>query len=481
MKFMLCKITLVLFLLIFAFTSFCQFDVGIKNITNIFLRHNITFYPSQKDTLVFVQKDSVVIDDYLHDAESNELINVDSLEVNNSIETFIGKQFYYKFDSLNILTVSVINKRFSFLTKSWRSRINEDWRTEPSNLIHNKILWINDKSKILLFYNEKGERVGGMIPLRKGQYVIYDNYHLIERKQEIENIKQLFKDEIRNENINQISLVDGKYGVSENFYKQDSLSYHGYVVFPDFDSLKIMGHFMLGFKSYSIELFDVLGENILVENYNRNLVRAAFISGKFAQILIKNVPLWIDTNGKVYPNFKYGIVNGCDAVPTICEGIEIVKNQFQYDFSETGFGKDTVFHSFVNKPPNVSKIKFLNHSNQVCNLNQYAHNAFFRGLNNRIEHYYLVEGNSKFGIIKIEWKKQQKSSFALPMNCEYIQKSESNTSIIFRQNGLFGFFPLNQKGKYNFVEKFNFNFARIELTNGKSGWLGLDGKEYLDN
>lgn len=49
-----------------------------------------------------------------------------------------------------------------------------------------------------------------------------------------------------------------------------------------------------------------------------------------------------------------------------------------------------------------------------------------------------------------------------------------------KKDSLFTYYPLVKDLKYSTLEDFKGKFARFELPNGKKGWLGIDGKEYLD-
>jgi len=49
-----------------------------------------------------------------------------------------------------------------------------------------------------------------------------------------------------------------------------------------------------------------------------------------------------------------------------------------------------------------------------------------------------------------------------------------------KKNNLLMFYPLQRQFRYKSLEAFDGSFARFELPNGKKGWLGGDGKEYLD-
>lgn len=55
-----------------------------------------------------------------------------------------------------------------------------------------------------------------------------------------------------------------------------------------------------------------------------------------------------------------------------------------------------------------------------------------------------------------------------------------DTHLLLERQGLKCYYPISSKPRYKELEPFERNFARFTLPNGRKGWLGLDGKEYLD-
>lgn len=54
------------------------------------------------------------------------------------------------------------------------------------------------------------------------------------------------------------------------------------------------------------------------------------------------------------------------------------------------------------------------------------------------------------------------------------------TGIRFKENNLYGYYRIHNKGRYQKLDEFQGFFAKFELPNGQKGWLDRNGKEYLD-
>lgn len=134
---------------------------------------------------------------------------------------------------------------------------------------------------------------------------------------------------------------------------------------------------------------------------------------------------------------------------------------------------------------------------QVCDifLKPYKHTPALRAVFSDAEITYGIQvlvGN------EIKWlfkdgkcsPKQRKRIYYKTENCLLISTYQNQDSrkygtfegylYKFKQNNLWGYYPLMTESKFQNLEDFKFYFARFKTPNGKEGWLDKNGKVYFD-
>jgi hypothetical protein len=99
---------------------------------------------------------------------------------------------------------------------------------------------------------------------------------------------------------------------------------------------------------------------------------------------------------------------------------------------------------------------------------------------------YSILKNKKFNLNTFDYfllenlnSEQKKINDELPKNLDFLEKID-NDNYLIKKDGLYTYYPIIKEIKYKTIDKFQGNFARFELPNGKKGWLSKNGKEYLD-
>ena len=53
--------------------------------------------------------------------------------------------------------------------------------------------------------------------------------------------------------------------------------------------------------------------------------------------------------------------------------------------------------------------------------------------------------------------------------------------ILFKEEGLYGYYPLHERAKYKELDEFVGEFARMKTADGLMGWVDTKGNEYFDS
>jgi hypothetical protein len=489
----------IVLLCIFSFiTSFSQRVVYVNSVSHILINKDkdIQFITSiQKDTIksIEIEKDTIEflnnqVDD--EDIVTGKLFPIDSLpnintSYKDSIERLVGKKFVYFRDSLNKEEIIILSDKLSILTTFYKQRTLDNWLEKiDGQFLYNKIVLLSQGAKcVILFYENKeidDKNRGGIIFTNNANFVIHNGEKFKEVGLVNDSIFYEYKRQVNNNRLLKICVSEGKRGVKFDFFNDiNDYSYDDWVVSPYYDSLIISGRFILGYTKGNsfVAIFDPLGKDI--EGFQYVSLRGCYpYAWDYVIGILNNKIVMVNYKGKItniYSGQGFPQVQVCGLSQYTNEEICLEKDKINYFYmyGYPGLKQDSIFISSLKKPPSISEIQFLNRS---------SHRFYIGGGRYGVleKNYFLVKKGDKLGIANIQWSKSPKFNIELPINCEYIQETEYSNSIMFRQNGLYGFFPLHKTGKYIHVEKFGYNFARFELPNGVSGWTDIHGNEYPD-
>ena len=249
-----------------------------------------------------------------------------------------------------------------------------------------------------------------------------------------------------------------------------------------FDTIEIDDNyaFCKSKKVYKI-ISQKTGKTIIVN------VRAFFKVGnstKYYQLLKNNEIIWLDLNSnisKLKPNTSLLI--------TVCGTVESYRNRIiqnsdksitTLEFKETDNYLKKRNDTTYDLTSQIGK-KILVFLNNSATLEYDANSNFSKNLNNSIFFEKLQDG--RYNIIKLEFKSNViKTVLVENIENKYDLSNKNNNfnPFIFNKQNLFGYYPINLDAKYIYLNPLNMNFAKFMLPNGKSGWLDINGNEYLD-
>lgn len=131
---------------------------------------------------------------------------------------------------------------------------------------------------------------------------------------------------------------------------------------------------------------------------------------------------------------------------------------------------------------------------RLCKASEYKDLTFFNGTKadeymstylpwrlNIYNAFITTAANGKKGMVTINYQEANPVIMPVLAPDNYIfHTGEYDYPYLFEKNGLKNYLLVSLEPKYTILGKFDKNFARFTLPNGKQGWLAMDGTEYLD-
>lgn len=233
-----------------------------------------------------------------------------------------------------------------------------------------------------------------------------------------------------------------------------------------YDSI-ILGRAIIGMKNNKFDLY-----NYRHEKLNTKPARAYRLYSNCVQFLENNVVSTkvyggSDAEAKKYEIFDFPYEP--DGTQTYSFNIRKEDGRFYADIS----GNDTLTLKLQNTE-GIESVYF--HNNQsggfMAGLSDYANCPV-----------YFKSKDGKFGLGELRrFTDPEHYDSDAYIDYQDLQSVEGVGSRLFKlkKDNLLMFYPLQRQFRYKSLAAFDGSFARFELPNGKKGWLGGDGREYLD-
>lgn len=295
-----------------------------------------------------------------------------------------------------------------------------------------------------------------------------------------------------------IDIYTGYFSNLHRYYKVDTLKnrkvyfkniYGKNILNTSFDSINFNRHFIVGFSGKKIRIYNYKFDELTLPS-----VKAIKLNKDFpiAQIIQSNTLKYINLLGEEYKRGDGPIsIDLSFQFPSKYITFKIFKEKEKFyisgDFNELkteskvhlSFGnyyKSELYHTST-----IEDIEYFSEEDNFITLN-----AETGCLKRRPCLIYSKLKNGKYNLNTFDYllaenpsEKVKKINNELPKNLDSIEKINQDIYLI-EKNGYYTYFPIVREIKYNYLSKFEENFARFELPNGQKGWLDLDGNEFLD-
>lgn len=339
-----------------------------------------------------------------------------------------------------------------------------DWYCHKVEFWDYVYIRVNHKYLIIGLVDEEYGEIGGyIIPKENGEtIVVSDNFLYYEHEHRIDRINILRS--LSSTSFFRIKTVDG-----DGYQLYDKL-FQEVIIGDTFDQIRIEENYIYCQGPNGITLYDKSGQNILEEE-----IVVAYDSPRSIQYLKNNKIHWLDYQGikhDTFPNPKWEL---CGTIPRYERRINAQLGGFD-EISMSGYselGLKTVQNSLsFESSDSIISIRYLN------DLTLHSFDAY-SNLNSVFsfpENYYLMETDNAEKIIAV------RDSNNLKIETKFkgeIEVFGYHHPIRFKEDGLYGYYPQNSRAKYSRLEKFNFFFAKFELSTGETGWLDTQGNEYF--
>lgn len=289
-----------------------------------------------------------------------------------------------------------------------------------------------------------------------GHFFIPDTISKTDRSDVLKQIGTLYKK-------GNVYKKNNKYGLKSESGNQIFLQ-------PLYDTIYYYENFIISKKAKLFQAHYKNGELLNIPN-----LKGIVLTRDGYGALIKDTTYWMDESGELFDSIPFReSAEFCGTVPQVVISIVKEKDHFKFtnsnsDYNDLPIGNGKVLCS-VNS---LKGITFLNQQTKIVEVE-----IGYSFISQLIEtNTYIVEtlDNSK-SVAKITDGKIEYLLKPDKYTFTYINKEV----LIFKLKGLYGLYPFQKKPKYTKMLDFEKGFARIELPNGKKGWLDLDGHEYLD-
>lgn len=276
-----------------------------------------------------------------------------------------------------------------------------------------------------------------------------------------------------------IEKIDGK------FYLQDGQT-HNNLLPKGYDEIKFEGNFYVVRLNGRTELFNKQFQNMGIKKFKVMFQNTPYSS--YYQMLADNKLIVVHESGKKIDSLpvEYLTRSVCGTVSRYTQSI--------YRIGDSTFIKLRI------KPPTNPEIddavviiknitELINKDTLVFlnNANSYywdANNEFSVALSPNV--FFVKKANEKMDIAQIDIRDSvlKKKILVADIDKDLSFNGYMPTKYFyifrFRQNGLYGYYPMMRTGRYKKLERFTGHFARFTLSKRKKGWIDESGNEYLD-
>jgi len=280
---------------------------------------------------------------------------------------------------------------------------------------------------------------------------------------------------VHNSYCEKIYNIDKENRLRELAFNQDVLG-------VSFDSLYMKYDFIIGELDEEVYIYNQRLD--LISPKNTKAVHFGLHYEKSnCQILTDKGVKWLHQSGEVLTEKKEQVFIVCGTVADYYFEIEETEENFllreRQNLLFVG-GTDDMQRNILFSKEEFDKVYFLTETKELAFDGNSNHLAVYE-LPGKFYYYLIVKKDNKYGLLEVE-KNENGLNFIthLPIKFDNIKPLGYYLPIMYEQNGLYGYYPMNQEVRYKKLEPFDGFFAPFTLPNGKKGWIDLKGKEYLD-
>jgi hypothetical protein len=340
------------------------------------------------------------------------------------------------------------------------------------------ILNFNNNKQIIYFED------GFIVPLKKGLKLLLQNKFISSNIEAGIKLKASEIDMGHFSDINQYYEIDTIKSNKKVFLKS---MFFTNVLKKTYDSIYTNRNFIVGYDKKKIDVYNYQFQKLALKK-----IKAIYLEKYFpkAQIISKNYLVSINLLGQEYkkgdgPSF----IDLSFQFPDQDLIFKIVKENNNYYWTgDIGKlqGNSSQYSNEKIKLYNTTDIDSLEFTNNdhFNFITLYTESGYSK---KRPILIYSFLKNKKYNLNTIEYflnenldSEKKDINDALPKNVDLITKIDNDIYLI-KKDDLYTYYPIKKEIKYKTIGKFQGNFARFELPNGKKGWLSKDGKEYLDD
>lgn len=355
------------------------------------------------------------------------------------------------------------NNLIAELTYQNNDKKKSQWKFHSAEFWDYVFLRVNKSFLIVGLVYENDPDIGGfIIPTEEGAIIDLKGHPYLEEKGRIDSIN--LSSHINPNSFFRVKSVNDGYQLFDKLFQEPLRK-------ETFKKITISDNFILGKRDNGITIHDKSGQKVLIKN-----TKAAYNYRNTLQFIQNDKIQCLDEYGVIHDTFPISKIVICGNFHSNHRKINQKNGLYRIiDSLESGYGAvyDKVDTTIFSVSKNISGLKFLN-KDTLNYFNDYSRLGFVFSLP---YNYYLGETPQKQQLIKLE-KKKNHAKLSVIFEGE-LKAFGYYHPIKFKENKLYGYYPLNKNAKYQKLEKFDYYFAKFELPNGKSGWLDIYGNEYL--
>lgn len=426
---------------------------------------------------------------------SNEILKFD--EPNQLLEHIHNRKFAKSTNESNKIHNSFLQyyNDHLFAKVNFKNRNDSIHKWKFFNVMFWDYVFIRINSEqliIALVYENDPRPAGFIIPLKDEILVVTENFTYKEAGEAIDTIKLdkyiPLADFYRiKKQSNSLNVVDKLFQEKIHDNKFDEITFE-----ENHINCKIAGKTEIYSKSF---------EKINIDN-----LKIAYDTLGSIQCIINNQLKWIDSNWDMHDTFPRPSYGLCGTISSTERKIEKKSNKFYESYISGYDGQKVIKDSIlIIDDLSIKEVTYL--------TNEY--NSYFDEYSNMYSvfsyphSFYILTKEHKKQLVSITNRRIKKTRELIRQRDHYRMKSNPkkdsinilignlidemevkihysgefeaygyNHPIKFKNDGLYGYYPMNNTAKYKRVGKFNFFFAEFEDTSGRLGWIDIYGNEY---
>lgn len=449
--------------------------------------------PTSEEELQKYSQNKIAVS-YNDISENYDFDNLKKLSFNYTEKSMAGNGDYEKYK------LYLVNNNFFAMFRDVHDHKNKATYTNIEDYMPYIYIEFNEKKIIYTYDNQHLY----LIPTKKGfqAFSLFDNYV---PNYKPENLK------ITNKEIYEFSQA-AIYDLRDDFYLVDTLPtkkvqlkniHKSILINQAYDSI-IVSTIIKCYNNQKIDLY-----NLTFQKINKIPLKATKGQLGSIQVLEKNKMKWIDWTGKTIKNkisFPYVTLPEAPQHNYFYE-VEIFKKKDEFVFKVNNLNKwlekdeSTITDSIVlTNTKSIKRFYFPNNTSKdtVSNSAEFYnfgnHKSKITGMVSfDFQLVYFLKDDGSYGInyfgyflnsINFNSNDFNSNDYEGLENFKEYQDLQSVEYIYpfykMKKNNLYKLFGLQKEYRYKKLKKFQGNFSRFELPNGKKGWLDLEGHEYFD-